>query len=249
VEESMQKKSCLLPRCSVCRLPMDTLARVHEDRLRSHLTLGQITGWLRQAGHNVTDSSLRRHLGRHVPDLDYWQISAAASPPRADCESVATAFDHLVGKELDAPAALEAGAMVLVEIMGTLVREYRATAGRRLQGGDRVVGQFMKMQNALVRSVKELEGGRAQRVEFRRTIPQIVDRITSEAVRSIASLMRENGKKVRDDFFEVANERMTVDEFWSRLSSAENQWATEVGKRMRAVTAQVLQSEEAKVEG
>ncbi len=41
--------------------------------------------------------------------------------------------------------------------------------------------------------------------------------------------MRQNGKGVRDDFLEVANERMSVEEFWSRLSRAENEWPREVG--------------------
>jgi hypothetical protein len=32
--------------------------------------------------------------------------------------------------------------------------------------------------------------------------------------------MRQNGKRVREDFLEVANER-ALDEFWTRLGSAE----------------------------
>jgi hypothetical protein len=247
VEESARRKSRTLPRCSVCRLPANTLARVHEDRLRSHLTLGAITGELREAGHDISESALRRHLGRHVPDLDYSPISQAGRPQEQPT-TVATAFDNLIGKELDPTGALEAATTALVEMMQALVRDFRTAAGQRSQVGERVLGQFLKMQNALVRSLKELEVGRTKRDEFRRVVPQIVDRIVTEAVRSIASLMRENGKRLREDIVEVGHERMTLDEFWSRLSRYENEWAMEVGTRMRAATKEALQTEEGKVQ-
>jgi len=247
VEDSTRMKSRTLPRCSVCRLPATTLARVHEDRLRSHLTLGAITGELREAGHDISESALRRHLGRHVPALDFSPILQAGRPQEKPA-TIATAFDNLIGKELDAHAALEAGTSALVEMMQALVRDFRAAPGQRSQVGERVLGQFLKMQNALVRSLKELEVGRTKRDEFRRIVPQIVDRIVTEAVRSIASVMRENGKRLREDIVEVGNERMTLDEFWSRLSRYENEWAMEVGTRMRTATTEALKAEEAKVQ-
>src|SRR6266566_1009452 len=137
MEGSKVMESRALPRCSICRLPTETLARVHEDRLRLHLTLEEITGVLRDAGHNVSDSALRRHLGRHLPEGAYSGIPSASTSGNGH-EPVSTAFDNLVGKELDGHAVLEAGTQTLVEMMQALVRDYRATAGRGPQASERV---------------------------------------------------------------------------------------------------------------
>jgi hypothetical protein len=183
----------------------------------------------------------RRHFARHVSEPEDSPISTGEGVSAADQPRIGT--DHL-----DGHAILEASTKALTEMMENLVRQHRDVVGRNPREAERLLGVFMKVQAALARSLKQRDEGRARREQFRKSVRPIIDRITSAAVHSIVSVMRENGKKVRDDFFEVANQRQTVEKFWAMLSSAEDAWAIEVATRMRAATDEAFRAEEAKVQ-
>jgi len=155
-------------------------------------------------------------------------------------------------KELDGHTVLEASTKALTEMMDALVRQHRDVVARNPREAERLLGVFMKVQGQLQRSLKERDESRARREEFRKTVPQIVDRCISETCRSIASLMRENGKKLREGIVEVASQRLSLGEFWNRLTQYENAWPIEVATRMKAARVEALRAalraEEAKVQ-
>ena len=109
--------------------------------------------------------------------------------------------------------------------------------------------KLLRAQSLLARSVKQLEEGRALRDEFRKTIPQIVDRITSAAMHPILGLMRRNAEQVRADVVEYSHGRLSPEDFSARLLLLEREWPKEVGVRLRAATTEALKVEEAKVQG
>ena len=131
----------------------------------------------------------RRHFARHVSEPEFWPISEAETP----------ANDSRSGDELDAHAILESSTKALTEMMESLVRQYRATAAQQPYAAERLLTTFMKVQAALARSLKQRDDDQLRREEFRKTVPQIVERCTSEAMRSILPLMRQNMTNLREE--------------------------------------------------
>lgn len=224
-------------RCFVCRLPDDVLAALHADRYQNGVGFEALARKYALADRPLSESGCRRHFGAHVIKPEDSPISGGDCLLDTHEPAVATA-------ELDGHAVLEASTKALTQMLDSLVREHRAVVGQNPRETERLLGVFMKVQGQLQRSLKERDESRARQYEFRKSILPIIKRIWCEAVESIIGLMRDNGRKVREDFSEVAHERMTVDEFWNRLSNAENAWAMEVATRMRKATAEALQAEE-----
>lgn len=226
-------------RCYVCKLPGEVLDSLHADRFQRGMGFEALARkYAQPPSRPLSEAGCRRHFHNgHVPEPEDSPISEV---PGAD--PAASATEHR--DELDGHAVLESSTKALTEMMDALVRQQRDVVARNPREAERLLGVFMKVQGQLQRSLKERDGSRARQQEFRKTIRPVIKRITSAAVDPILSVMRENGKKVRDDFFEVAHERMTVDEFWSRLSAAENAWVMEVATRMRTATDEALRAEE-----
>ena len=84
-------------------------------------------------------------------------------------------------------------------MMESLVRQYRATAAQQPYAAERLLTTFMKVQAALARSLKQRDDDQLRREEFRKTVPQIVERCTSEAMRSILPLMSQNMTNLREE--------------------------------------------------
>jgi len=179
----------------------------------------------------------RRHFARHVSEPEFWPISEAETP----------ANDSRSGDELDAHAILESSTKALTEMMESLVRQYRATAAQQPYAAERLLTTFMKVQAALARSLKQRDDDQLRREEFRKTVPQIVERCTSEAMLSILPLMRKNMTNLHEEVTEYANGTLGVEEFWRRLVRYEVEWPKEVGARMRVAQTQALKAEEVKV--
>jgi hypothetical protein len=224
-------------RCSACKLPEEVLAALHDDRLKNGLGFGTLARKYALPERSLSESGVRRHFNRHVAEPEHSPISEGDDVPGADAAPSGT-------DELDGHAVLESSTRALTEMMDVLVRQHRDVVARNPREAERLLGVFMKVQGQLQRSLKERDQARARQEEFRRAIRPIIKRIASEAIDPIISAMRENGKRVRDDFFEVANQRKTVDEFWSHLSAAEEGWAMEVARRMRTASDAALQAEE-----
>jgi len=224
-------------RCSVCRMNDQELLELHRDRFENGLTFEVLVRKYGRPERNLSESGIRRHMRRHAAEPEDSPISEVVDTSE---ERATAGADR--GAGFDGEALLATGTKNLAGVIDRLTQEIHAHP----QAAGRLFDKLFKAQGLLARSVKQVDEARALREEFRKTIKPIIDRITSEAIRSIASVMRENGKKVRDNFMEVANERMTVDEFWSRLSTAENEWPKEVGTRMRTATDEALKTDEAR---
>jgi len=235
------------PRCSACKLPSELLTAFHRDRFEQGMTFEALALEYALPEHPLSESGVRRHFARHVDEPENSQISGADASGNGleDAPTLGNTADD----GLDSHALLEAGARTLAEIVRTLGREYQTAAQEHPQVAERAFGKFMKAHIALAKSVKQLEDGRVQRAEFQRTIPEIVRRLTTEAVRSILPVMRENAENVRQDVVEYAHGRLSAEDFSARLLRLELEWPKEVGLRMRAATTEALKAEEARVEG
>ena len=232
-------------RCSACKLPADVLAALHGDRFENGMTFEDLVGKYGSAGYSVSESGLRRHMAKHAAVPEDSPISGAA----ASGDGLDPALNSFVnsGGELDAHALLEGGTRTLFEVVKMLEEEYRTTAQQNPQSAQRVLDKLLKAHALLARSVKQLEEGRTVRDGFRKTVPQIVDQITSAALRAILPVMRENAEQMREDVVEYAHGRLSADEFGTRLMRLEVEWPREVGTRMKAATREALKTEEAKV--
>lgn len=230
------------PRCSACRLAPEALAALHRNRFEDMLTFEELA-----LKNGLSDSSIRRHLRRHALAPEKGSV---AEPANLDAETDPDTLppNGSAGDDLDSHALLQAGVKTLGEMVQALANEYRVAVQQHPQVAERAFTKFMKAQSELAKSVKQLEAGRTVRDEFRKTVPRLVERVTTEAVGSIATLMREIGKRLREDFTSVCDERLSLDEFWNRLMQYENAWPIEIGTRMKAATKAALTVEDARVQ-
>lgn len=233
-----------VPRCLACKLPTEVRDALHGDRFEGGMSFEALAMKYSLADHRLSESGLRRHFARHAPEPEVLSIQGGDADGNG-AEAISTSFGNTADDALDGYALLEAGTRSLVEIIRTLEQEYRSAAQRTPQAADRLFDKLLKAQAMLARSVEQLHDARALREEFRKTVPQIVDRCASEACRSLASLMRENAKALRQDVVDVGNGTLSFDEFWNRLLRYENAWPMEVGKRMKVATTEALRAEEA----
>lgn len=233
-------------RCSACTLPGDILVALHRDRFEHVLAFEALAEKYGFADHPLSESGVRRHFARHAAAPQYSPMSGGRDA--GDSDDATTAFGR-VNAELDPDALLEAGTATLVRIVQGIEREYRNALQERPQVAERVLVKFLRAQTVLAKSAKQLQEARKSRHEFRKTIPQIIQRCTDDATRSLAGVMRENASKVREDVVEYAHGRLSPEAFSARLVALEHEWPREVGLRIRAATTQALKEEEAKVQG
>ncbi len=234
-------------RCSVCRLPDEVLANLHADRFEGGMGFEAIARKHALPDRPLSEAGVRRHFNNgHVAERGEEKPLEAANA-NGDADMYAPGLGATTEDDLDSRALVEAGAQVLGEMVQTLASEYRAAAQQRPAVADRAFAKFMKAHTELAKTVKQLEAGRTLRDEFRKTVPRLVEKVTTEAMDSIATLMREIGKRLREDFVSVGEERLSLDEFWNRLTQYENAWPIEIGTRMRAAKTAALKAEEARV--
>lgn len=229
-------------RCFACKLPAELLDVMHADRFERGMGFEVLARKYALPDRPLSESGCRRHFARHVVEPEDSRISNTADLPGGD----GAAGDTERSDGLDGHAVLEASTKALTEMMDSLVREYRAIVGRNPREAERLLGLFMKVQGQLQRSLKARDEGRVRQLEFRQTVPQIVQRCTTQLVRSILPVMRENAAKLRDEVVEYSKGQLSAEDFWNHLVLYEIEWPKEVGLRLRAATTEVLKMEESK---
>jgi hypothetical protein len=225
-------------RCSVCRMGDEGIAQLHTDRFENWLTFEALARKYARPEHPLSESSIRRHITKHAAEPEDSPIPDVEDVP---AEAVTDTTDHADG--FDAEGLLGIGIKNLAALIELLTREIQTHP----QAGTRLFDKVLKAQALLARLVEQVDESTARQAEFRKTIRPMIDRIMTAACQSLASVMRQNGKRVREDYLEAASERITVDELLNRLSKAEDEWPREVGMRMRAATEGAFRAEEAKV--
>jgi len=151
-----------LARCRVCRLPSDTLAEVHRERLGWNASYEELAEKLRASGHATSASALRRHFRNHVRDSQF----EAVEPDTDKLSEVETPFDDLVdGDVIDDRAVTEAMVRVLVQRIRGLERAQRVS--RNPAQVDRLMGHSLKEMQALERALRRLEEIMKPRQELR----------------------------------------------------------------------------------
>ncbi len=227
-------------RCFACKLPADVLDALHHDRFQNGMGFESLAQTYALPEYPLSESGLRRHFSRHVGEPEYSPISDGEGMPGADPAAAGTG----PADELDAQAVLEVSTKALTEMMASLVREHRAVVGRNPREADRLLTTCMKLQTALAKSIKQRDESRTRRQEFRKAIPQIVDRCTDELSRSITPVMRENAAGIRNDIVEYSHGRLSPEDLWDRLMRYERAWPMEIGERLRVARREALKAVE-----
>ena len=92
-------------RCYVCKLPTEALAALHHDRFQNGMGFETLARKYAQPERSLSESGVRRHFARHVPEPVFWPIPEAETPandPRSsgklDLERpIALRADHAMG--------------------------------------------------------------------------------------------------------------------------------------------------------
>jgi hypothetical protein len=203
------------------------------------VTFDEIAGKLRDANHEISTSSLRRHF-RHVPAIADSAIPTGESELRTSIQDVPTAFDGLVGGPVNERMLLEASAKALIEKLQIAEREYKAVAGRCPQAEQKALARFDKLQTALARSMKQLRDARRLREEMNTIIVKIGEAVGDAVCEGGREFMLNRVGLLRESFDAYLAGKVSEIVLVRKLEQFEREWSAALGQTLAEAVAAKL---------
>jgi len=226
-----------LSRCRVCRLPADTLAEVHRERLAWGATFEQLADKVRASGHMTSASSVRRHFRSHAADLAHRD----ADEPLGDLNGIATPFDGLLDGKIMERDVTEAVVQVLVQRMQRLEKERQAV--RDQSRADPLWTRSLKTMAMLERSLKRLEEIRQPERDVKAIVADSLQRALAAIMETYNAGAKEQIAMLKQGAYDFLDQKLRPEDFLRLINRWERECST--GMASRIAEAAILTFREA----